>query len=809
MGRMGRLLSKARAFVVIAASCAGLALPTTSALAQNDALGIGAPGDVFGGVSVPTLQATLTPSDAQPGDIVRLSLRLQLPPGSNTYSQDPSFQRPTTITVSETAGLDPLEDKYVADPLPKREYDRQFMQELEKHFDEVTWTRRFRLRNDVPRDGVFVRGKLEHLVCDDENCVPQSHMFAVSLTGKPVPPSGAATLVFEQKVRPTRKVGGEEQPHPAGLTFALAPQDATAGGVVRLTIRMEIDTGWHGYSLTAGPNQISKPTVITLDELQNLEPAGEFSEQPEPTLLNGTEQSHHGTVVWTREFRVSADGGYGLSGSIRYQLCDEQAVCLRPNTVPFALGRQTVATGRATTGDTTASAAEVAASVGMVAISPFSLLEAETSTNLLQNLLFAFLGGLILNVMPCVLPVIAIKVLSFVQQAGESRGRIFALNGAYAGGVVLVFLALAVLAVSAGYGWGELFQKDEFNLAMAAIVFAMGLSLLGVFEIPVPGMVGSAAGGQHREGLTGAFMTGIFATLLATPCSGPFMGTTLAWSVKQPALVAFLVWGTMGLGMASPYLLIGAFPQLVNWLPRPGMWMVRLKEFAGFVLMGAVIWLMNSINRDLLIPTLIILVGVALGLWMIGNLYDHAANPRKKWSVRAAALTLSAAICGYGWSLQYRGHELPWQKFSTALVNDLRQSGDPVLIDFTADWCAICKTNEKAALNRPETVAFVKQHGIVPVLADYTDEDPEIKAWLDYCKQEGVPLTLIFPRGRPDAAIPLRGLYSQSTLLTKLKEAIAAPGEPEAESGEAVVTENESATESATTASPTRAGLVR
>jgi thiol:disulfide interchange protein len=312
-----------------------------------------------------------------------------------------------------------------------------------------------------------------------------------------------------------------------------------------------------------------------------------------------------------------------------------------------------------------------------------------------------------------------------------------------------------------------------FNQVMAAVVFAMGLSLLGVFEIPIPGMVGSAAGGAHREGLAGAFFTGVFATLLATPCTGPFMGTTLAWSLKQPAHVVFLVWWVMGLGMASPYLAVGAFPKLVHWLPRPGMWMVRFKQFAGFVLMGTVVWILTFLNRDLIVPTLIMLVGISLGVWMVGNLYDPSTPPRRKLAVRGAALVMTALVCGFGYRMQLSSHKLPWQEFSTARVEELRAAGAPILIDFTADWCGICKTNESFALNRPGTIQFVEQHGIVPLMADYTDEDPEIRRWLDLCKQDGVPLTLIFPRGRPNEAIPLRGLYTQTALLTKLEQAVA------------------------------------
>jgi thiol:disulfide interchange protein DsbD len=189
--------------------------------------------------------------------------------------------------------------------------------------------------------------------------------------------------------------------------------------------------------------------------------------------------------------------------------------------------------------------------------------------------------------------------------------------------------------------------------------------------------------------------------------------------------------------------------------------------------MGAVIWLMNSLNQDKLIPGLIILVGIALGLWMIGNLYEHSATNGKKWTVRVFALVLSGVICGYGWRLQYRSHELPWGEFSTAEIEKLRSEGKPILIDFTANWCGICKSNELTALNRPATIDFVNRHGIVTKKADFTNEDPEIARWLAMCNQDTVPLTLIFPKGRSDQAIPLRGAYTQTTLLTKLQQAVS------------------------------------
>jgi thiol:disulfide interchange protein DsbD len=203
------------------------------------------------------------------------------------------------------------------------------------------------------------------------------------------------------------------------------------------------------------------------------------------------------------------------------------------------------------------------------------------------------------------------------------------------------------------------------------------------------------------------------------------------------------------------------------------MWMVRFKEFAGFVLMAPVVWLLMAVSPQTVIPALVIFIGIALGLWMIGNLYDHGTPRGRKYAVRVAALILAGGICAFGYQMQYQRHHLPWQPFSTARVEELRASGKPILIDFTADWCLICKTNERIALNRPATARFVEEHGIVPLFADFTKESPEIRRWLELSNQEGVPLTLIFPKGRPEEAIALRGLYTQGTLLAKLKEAVA------------------------------------
>jgi thiol:disulfide interchange protein len=402
----------------------------------------------------------------------------------------------------------------------------------------------------------------------------------------------------------------------------------------------------------------------------------------------------------------------------------------------------------------------------------------------------AFLGGIVLNFMPCVLPVIAIKVLGFANQAGESRGRVLVLNIAYSVGVIAVFVLLASLATLPGLisgwdsaiigintltgmsiptgnlDWGQLFQLPQFNVAMASIVFAMGLSLLGVFEIPVPGMVGNVQ--NHREGPMGAFLTGILATLLATPCTGPFMGAALSWSVTQSPAVIYAVWSTIGLGMAFPYILCGIFPKAVAWIPKPGMWMVRLKEFAGFVLMGTVVWIVSYLNITYVLPLLVILLGIAMSLWMISNLYNYSSTSRRKWTVRAFSAAIAVAAVYLASTTIFdvaddrarqnaedyiarsrlnidvpaapaNRAELEWVRFTGESLDSALSDGRTVFIDFTANWCNICKVNEAVVLNTEDTKQFFEELGVVAMKADMTNYSPELEEWKTKFGGSGLP----------------------------------------------------------------------
>lgn len=754
--------------------------------------------DLFGGkdggtlgAAAPTkaglkLETSLTTDRFEAGATAMLAITVTIPNGFHLYSMDPGYSANTKIKLDATPGLEPI-GEFRPDHPPKRDFDATLEQEVEKFTGRVTWSRVFRI---VDPAAAKVAGTLSGTYCntgDGGLCLLAREKFAATLIQAAPMPAHASDAVFTAVKTP--QVGGK--PGPATLRFSLSPEDAKPGDQVTLSATMTLGEGWHTYSLTQPKGPGALPTTFTLKQSRGLTPVGErftADKQPHHSTLETDQgatpiEEHSGTVVWSRQFRVD-EAGYGVEGAVRYITC-EAGKCLQPQTVAFALGNLEGAgpVPTAIASDSADPLAEEFATTG----SP------EASLPLFLGL--AFLGGLILNIMPCVLPVVAIKAMSFVQQAGEDRGRILALNSVYAAGVISVFLFLAALAAlpewfgavfsllgleGNRFAWGGLFQSQGFNAAMACLVFVMGLSLLGVFEIPIPGMIGSAAGAAQKEGLTGAFLTGVFATLLATPCTGPFMGTTLAWSVKQPATVTFLIWAMMGLGMASPYIVFGLIPGAVKLLPKPGAWMLYFKQFAGFVLMATVVFILSWIKTTYLIPLLVVLLGIGLAAWMIGMVQiSHSATKRRIVSVAGLVLGFAVALFGYQLTVEPT-HKLAWEPFSTARVNELRGEGKTVLIDFTADWCSNCITNERLALNTEGTKSFVEKHNVVPLRADYTDYADEITDWLERFDRQGIPLTVIFPADRPNEPIILDGVFTQSTLLKRLDEAVKAPAVAEA-----------------------------
>jgi thiol:disulfide interchange protein/DsbC/DsbD-like thiol-disulfide interchange protein len=396
----------------------------------------------------------------------------------------------------------------------------------------------------------------------------------------------------------------------------------------------------------------------------------------------------------------------------------------------------------------------------------------------LQAIGFALIGGLILNVMPCVLPVISLKIFGFVSEAGERPDRAFRLALAFSAGILGCFALLAAVvsffrAVGAQVGWGFQFQDYRFVLVIACLVFAFALNLFGVFELTVSaratgGLAKLAAG----HGYGGAFFQGAFATILATPCTAPFLGTASAFAFTQPAWATFLIFFSIGIGMALPYLLLALQPKWLRYLPKPGDWMVRLKQLLGFLLLATLLWLswivgrLRGVDGMVELGGLLLIIGILA--WIKGSFWTPVSSTRSRV---LAALSMAGvlAIALGSYNFVTAPSEIPWQTFSQQSLDSALQSGRPIFVDFTADWCLTCKANERFALDIAPVRQALVQHRVVMLRADWTHGDPEITQILKEHGRAGVPMYLFYPGGKDRPPMVLPELISSQTVLDALK----------------------------------------
>ena len=414
---------------------------------------------------------------------------------------------------------------------------------------------------------------------------------------------------------------------------------------------------------------------------------------------------------------------------------------------------------------------------------------------LLAWLLYAFIGGLILNIMPCVLPVIALKVLGFVNQSRENPGRVRRLGLVYGAGVLTSFLALAlmVLAVkAAGHqaGWGMQFGNPMFVVALTVLVTMIALNLFGVFEVVMSFRVTQAASGlAGREGAPGAFFNGVLATLLATPCTAPFLGAALGFAFTQSAPIIIAIFLAVGAGLAVPYVLLSWSPALLRWMPKPGEWMEKFKVAMGFPMLATAIWLFQ------LAPIFygrrfwwlgIFLVITAVAAWVFGEFVQRGRKRKGLAIIVAAALLLvgyavvlegqlqwrSPVTQEAGGSLQETPGGIPWQRWSPEAVVQARSQGRPVFVDFTAEWCATCQVNKKVSLEIPSVRARLKEINAVVLLADYTTVPAEITKELGRFGRAGVPMVLVYPKRTDLPPEVLPELLTPGMVLDALNRAV-------------------------------------
>jgi suppressor for copper-sensitivity B len=562
----------------------------------------------------------------------------------------------------------------------------------------------------------------------------------------------AAGLVALLAAAPlTAQFGGEKaQLHVEADRSAYLP-----GETVGLFVTMEIEHGWHTNShqptydyLIA--TDVSVEVPAGWDEATVHYPTGEMKSfafaDEQISVFEGQVNMTAAVEVPTSEAASSVI----LAVALTYQACDDRS-CLPPVTttteVELAIGPGGEPSGAMPTRP---------AASNPVAVQPGD------GPGMAWMIVFALLGGLILNTMPCVLPVLSIKVFGLVKTAGQGRSQVVTGSLATTAGIVFSFWALALMAIlakagGAAVGWGVQFQEPAFVAALNVVVVLFCLNLWGLFEVPLPQRLASAAGGVSSEGLAGHFTSGLFATLMATPCSAPFLGTAIGFALAQSSGTILVIFTAVGVGMALPYLALAAAPGAARLLPKPGPWMDHLRVVMGFLLASAAVWLLYvlaaQISSERVAFFQLTLLMMTLLVWL------QRAVVRRPWARRLVVVAvLISALVGIGLAYSARAGANPavaetpelidWTTFDRTEAERLNAEGHLVFVDVTADWCFTCKVNKRLALETEEVATAFERYGVVAMQADWTNRSEPIAQFLADHGRYGIPFYMLYRPGR-------------------------------------------------------------
>ncbi len=551
-------------------------------------------------------------------------------------------------------------------------------------------------------------------------------------------------------------------------------------------LRLNHDAHWHTYYRNPGENGVGEPTRIQW-QLPDGFAASEI-QWPEPKRLEsaiGVNYVYEGEIVLPVRLTVPdsiAANEVTLRATVTWLSCEDgNGACVPSDDVELALTLPVIE-GAPPVNEKWAGLFDTAMSnQATVGAAPADGADrAGGSLTFPLALVFAFLGGLILNLMPCVFPVLSIKILGFVNQAGSDRSKIAKHGVLFAVGVLASFAVLAGLLVmlrsgveglglaSEQVGWGFQLQEPLFVAALALVMFAVGLNLAGVFDVGF-GVMAAAGKAQSKVGggkpsSGGAFFSGVLATALATPCTAPFMAPAIGYALTLSAWQTMAIFLTLGLGMAVPYVLLSFFPGWLKMLPRPGAWMETFKQVMAFPMFATALWLMwvygnqlGQTNGMLLLGGSMILLGI--GLWAFGRWNAPERSATAQWGGRVAAIifvALAALVPTYGGSLL--AEDLQWEPFSQARAEQLRDEGNVVFVDFTAKWCATCQWNKQTVIYSDTVKEAIREHDVKLLRADWTKKDPAITRALEQFGHNGVPLYVIYspkPGSEPDVRGPV------------------------------------------------------
>ena len=557
----------------------------------------------------------------------------------------------------------------------------------------------------------------------------------------------------------------------------------------KITVTITIPDKWH-VNANEVTDEFLKPSSIAA-KAEGIEfgepvwpkPIKEYNEALELEILTFRETFN--VEIPVTGVQAENYDSAGTEVTFHYQACDN-SICLAPASKTIRLDnaglRSTIESGA------TEKSENIGADNAMLDENGAS----ENFAGIAVLLFFAFLGGIILNLMPCVLPVLSLKLFSLIKQAGESRGRLLTLGGATTAGILSSFwiLAAVVAAVKAGggsAGWGMQFQSAGFIAFMVIILTAFAMSFFGVFEIWLPWNATTkmdAAG--KKQGIAGAFFTGALLVLLSTPCSAPFLGTAMGFAFTASIPVLFLFFTAAALGLSLPYLLVSAFPGILKVFPKPGPWMVTLQKVMGILLLASVAWLlwivkeqsgMTGVGIFAVITILCIACSFVVGKFAppgtpfkreLACLGGSIASLSLLWLFALAPHYENAATEHFNARLQEKMTDDGWFRYSPELIEDFARSKRTVFIDVTADWCLTCKANETAVLKSDEFVKAMESLNVALVKADWTRETPEVNALLYSLNKSGVPAYAIFPEGDVSKKIVLPELLTTAAIVEKI-----------------------------------------
>ncbi len=638
----------------------------------------------------------------------------------------------------------------------------------EEHESEVTWTAPLKISEGVNPEKLPLELRYGGQICKDVvACIPLREKLDVKFEGYEEPPAHP----------------GEYRPDTANMVWKghLEPSVVAPGTKAKLVLTATPDKGWHlyPYAVKDPGTGTSRPTLVVLTNSAGwrqyaVTPSATPKVVPPKEAGDETQTYYDEPITFTIEMLVPQDASTTsarLTGFLGFQTCSGGS-CLRPSGAKFSVVVQIEK--NAQEGQLPLKFDEVnykrVAELAAAAPPAFGVVDPKV---LAAQLGLSLLGGLLLNLMPCVLPVLGLKILSFAQQGGQSRAKVLALNIWYTLGLLAVFMVLAAMSAFLNFGWGQQFTQTWFKVTMLVMTFAFGLSFLSVWEIPIPGFASTnqAETLQQQEGVGGAFFKGIFTTVLGVSCSGPLLGGVFGYTLTQAPLVTFLIFFCVGLGMASPFLLVALIPQLQRLIPKPGEWMNTFKHLMGFVLLGVCVYLFSTLGKDYYIASLTLLTGVGFGCWCIGRVPPYEDTNKQIWAWGSGLAT--AALIGF-LSFQFLGPIIklyPWQEFSEANLTKLQSEGKTVMVDFTADWCPNCKLNMWWAINTQAVRQAVEKNGVIAVEADWTQPNAELEAKLGELNSRSIPILAIYPAGRPEEVIILRDIVTAKQVVKALEEA--------------------------------------